>query len=298
MAKEQTAESSTFQDPIIIDLANDELDSRGETQEKEVDASQNCKNIEGMKVDLVMWTHNSEKTLPSVLKRIHEVIPQQCVNRKIIADDYSKDRTREIAEEFGWEVHLNDGKGVNDNTQTAIGLVTEPIFCSFEHDIILERNWWEKLSKFMEDPKVAVAQGTRVSTNYQFRKLDDYSNKRDDVPHNSLDNCIARTEIVRKFGYNEVGTPPKLKAKGYKWIVDQTTISDHIRESMWENVKHDFRMQALFPATLRHRLLCFRMLLTSLVRAAHITYKTKCPAMIFLYPIDRLAIFLASFKKA
>ena len=222
--------------------------------------SEKCTNIPETKVDLVMWTHNSEKNLSSVLQRIQEVIPPHCINRKIITDDYSKDRTREIAEEFGWEVHMNSGKGLNDNTKTAISLVTAPIFCSFEHDIILDRDWWQKLSKTMEDPKVAVAQGTRISTNHPFRKLDYYSNKRGDMPHHSLDNCIAKTEIVRKFGYNEVETPPKLKAKGFKWIVDQATISDHIRESMWENVKHDFTMQSLFPATLKHRLLCFRLL--------------------------------------
>jgi hypothetical protein len=82
MAKEQTAESSTFQDPIIIDLANDELDSRGETQEKEVDASQNCKNIEGMKVDLVMWTHNSEKTFRQFLKEYMKSFPNSVLTEK------------------------------------------------------------------------------------------------------------------------------------------------------------------------------------------------------------------------
>lgn len=298
MTKKQKAESCTIQDPIIIDFEDDDLVSLSETQWEEAAKTKMGKYITKIKIDLVMWTHNSEKTLTEVLQRIQEVIPSQYINRKIITDDYSKDKTREIAKDFGWEVHMNNGRGLHDNTKTAISLVSAPIFCSFEHDIILARDWWKKISKFMEDPSVVVAQGTRISTNPTFRMLDDYSNKRGDIPHETLDNCIAKTEIVRKFGYNEVGTPPKLKAEGLKWIVEQTVTSDHIRESMWENVKHDFRMQSLFSATSKQRLLCFRILLTSLIRAAHIVYKTNCSMVLLLYPVDRFAIFLASFKKA
>jgi len=77
-------------------------------------AKQNDKRAE-LKVDLIMWTHNSEKNLPAVLKRIEEVIPPQNISRKIISDDHSKDRTREIAKDFGWEVHINKGRGLKDN---------------------------------------------------------------------------------------------------------------------------------------------------------------------------------------
>ena len=80
------------------------------------------------KFDLIMWTYNSEKNLLAVLKRIQEVIPSECINRKIITDDHSMDRTREIAEKFGWEVHINQGKGLNDNTRTAVKLLTAPLY--------------------------------------------------------------------------------------------------------------------------------------------------------------------------
>jgi glycosyltransferase involved in cell wall biosynthesis len=298
MANKQKVENCTVQDPIIIDFSDDDLVSLGETQREDAAEIKMSKYVPKTRIDLVMWTHNSEKTLAEVLQRIQEVIPSQYINRKIITDDYSKDRTREIAKDFGWEVHLNNGSGLNDNTKTAISLVSAPIFCSFEHDIILARDWWQKLSKLIKDPSVVVAQGTRVSTNSTFRMLDDYINKRGDISHETLDNCIAKTEIVRKFGYNEVGTPPKLKAERLKWIVEQTVTSDHIRESTWENIKHDFRMQSLVPVTSKQRLLFFRILLTSLIRSTYVAYKTNCPMLLLLYPLDRLAIFLASFKKA
>ena len=43
--------------------------------------AQYFKKIEGIKVDLVMWTYNGASTLPMVLKRIGEVIPENFVNK-------------------------------------------------------------------------------------------------------------------------------------------------------------------------------------------------------------------------
>jgi glycosyltransferase involved in cell wall biosynthesis len=244
-----------------------------------------------------MWTYNSEKNLPNVLQRIAEVIPPQYINRKIITDDNSTDRTREIAKNYDWEVHLNKGKGVNDNTKTALSLVTSPYFCSFEHDIILNPDWWQKISKHLEDPTVAVAQGVRVSTNRAFRLIDNYSNQRGDFGHESLDNNIANTEAIRKFGYNEVGTPPALQAAGLKWVLDRTVVSDHIRGSLWDNIMHDYKMQIYFP-TPHLRWQNLRLLLTSPVRAIHMAYKTRYPLMLVVYPLDRLAIFVGTIRKS
>jgi glycosyltransferase involved in cell wall biosynthesis len=252
--------------------------------------------MEQIKVDLVMWTYNSEKNLPAVLQRINEVIPPEVVNKKIITDDHSKDKTREIAQSFGWEVHMNKGKGVHDNTKTAIDLVSTPYFCSFEHDVILSREWWEKIVKQLDDPNVAVAQGIRISTNRVFRVIDDYSSNRSDKEFGSLDNNLAKTEFIREFGYNEVGTPPTLRARGLKWVIDRSIVSDHIRDDLWENIRHDHKMQALVASTTKDRLQSLRLLLTSPLRAVSIAFKKKSPIIMFYYPIDRFAIFLGALK--
>ena len=49
------------------------------------------------KIDLIMWTYNSAKLLPTVLARINEVIPAEAVNKKIVSDDHSTDQTAKIA---------------------------------------------------------------------------------------------------------------------------------------------------------------------------------------------------------
>ena len=73
-----------------------------------------------MKVDLVMWTLNGEKTLPLVLSRINKVIPIEVVNQKLIVDDGSKDNTVTIAKKYGWNVIKNEGKGISDGANTAL----------------------------------------------------------------------------------------------------------------------------------------------------------------------------------
>jgi glycosyltransferase involved in cell wall biosynthesis len=68
------------------------------------------------KVDLVMWTKNGAKTLPAVLKRINQVVPEENVNKRLIVDDKSIDCTSEIAKANGWTVIPNEGTGISDGS--------------------------------------------------------------------------------------------------------------------------------------------------------------------------------------
>ncbi|TRO54958.1 glycosyltransferase family 2 protein, partial [Candidatus Bathyarchaeota archaeon] len=115
------------------------------------------------KIDLVMWTKNGSKTLQSVLKRIGEVIPEKIVGNRIIVDDNSSDNTRKIAESFGWQVSFNEGTGISDGANTALKRVTSEYFASFEQDLLLSREWWEKIPPLLEKPNVAAASGMRFA---------------------------------------------------------------------------------------------------------------------------------------
>jgi len=89
------------------------------------------------KVDLVMWTKNSAKLLPVVLKRIEQVIPKRVIGKKILIDDHSTDSTVEIAEKFGWTVHQNEGSGLFDGFDTALNLVSTEFFISSLFRLVL-----------------------------------------------------------------------------------------------------------------------------------------------------------------
>src|SRR4030066_558398 len=87
-----------------------------------------------VKVDLVMWTKNGAETLPSVLKRIEEVIPSEFVNVKVMADDKSTDETRKIGESYGWTVVRNMGKGISHNANTTLRKAPSDVFESFKQN--------------------------------------------------------------------------------------------------------------------------------------------------------------------
>ena len=196
-----------------------------------------------MKVDLVMWTFNGEKTLPIVLSRINKIIPKDVVNQKLIVDDGSKDDTVTISREYGWDVLKNEGKGISDAANTALKHVETPYFCSFEQDVFLSSNWWNKVSTLiLNKDGVAAACGLRFlpRNNFCF-SIEPYQLTRKDVDFyggygKTLDNTIWNTEMLRSVGgfpkVNFAGIDTflfhLLELKGYKWLVDYDVRSLHL----------------------------------------------------------------------
>jgi len=252
------------------------------------------------KVDLVMWTKNSSKLLPVVLSRTEGVIPSEVVGSKIIIDDHSTDDTVEVARSLGWEVYDNPGSGIFDAFEAALHLVSSDFFISVEHDIILSKDWWRKISRYMEDDKVAVAQGVRVATHPVLRKMDEYIIERCNEKRKnhclSIDNNLYHTKILRKFRVNvhdHAKARKFLEGKGFKWIIDRSVISGHIRPTIHYLIEHDYRMHKIMPQQDKRKNLAksFMLLIYSPIRALHMAIKKRCLLMLAVYPLDRIAIF-------
>lgn len=250
-----------------------------------------------------MWTYNSSLMLPAVLSRISQVVPKEVVARRIIVDDHSKDNTVEIAKKHGWKVYINRGNGIHSAIRTALSLVKTKYFVSFEHDVLLTRNWWQRISRHMKDKSVAVAQGVRIATNKVVRKLDEYVLERRICKGlnegYSIDNNIYRTSIIkynnvfRKFLLNHTWCARYLARRGYKWLVDHTVVSAHIRSSPLAYIKHDYFMNKRVSRRPTRMIgECIRRLLTSPYRGCHITWRKHCLSMVAVYVLDRFAILL------
>ena len=219
------------------------------------------------KVDLVMWTKNGAETLPVVLKRIGEVIPGKFVNKRIIVDDRSSDKTRDIAQTYGWQVVFNEGTGISTGANTALKHVESECFISFEQDLLLARDWWEKIPSFLESSQVAAASGMRFASKPRgLKKLQQYVAKKYRGEANlaswlrsrksaaftlgsTLDNTIYKTEVIRAIG----GFPKmrvnagvdttlayKLKQAGYSWVVDYDVQSTHMRSGLKHELQHQY----------------------------------------------------------
>lgn len=215
----------------------------------------------------MMWTKNGSKTLPLVLGRINEVIPEGSVGQRLIVDDQSSDDTVSIGGRFGWSVIPNEGQGISDGANTALKHVESDRFVSFEQDLLLSFDWWKTIPPLLDSPKVGAASGMRFASQppgvralqiYVAKKyrgeasLASWLRNRENAAFtlgSTLDNTIYKTSVVR-----EVGGFPKIRVNagvdttlayrlrqaGFAWIVNYAVQSVHLRGSLSHELRHQY----------------------------------------------------------
>ncbi|MCW4044467.1 MAG: glycosyltransferase [Candidatus Bathyarchaeota archaeon] len=277
------------------------------------------------KIDVVMWTKNGAATLPLVLKRLSESIPEESINNRIIVDDHSTDATRDIAESFGWRVIFNEGTGVSDGANTALKNVETDCFMSVEQDLLLTKDWWNKIPALLSDPKTAVASGVRfVAKPIGLRKLELQMAKKCLGEEKfllspqsaqqevftfgkTLDNTIYKTRVIRAVG----GFPRtdsgagvdtiliyKLQQAGFRWVVNPNVESLHLRGGLREALRHQYwygtvvrevwgRLRKEFNVPLYSESNLLYRLLISPASGLLAAFKTKEPTVIYIYPLMR-----------
>jgi glycosyltransferase involved in cell wall biosynthesis len=274
-----------------------------------------------MKVDLVMWTKNGSATLKQVLDRINRVIPEENVNQRFIVDDNSVDNTHFIAASCGWIVYKNRGTGISDGANTALDLVTTDYFCSFEQDLLLSSDWWNKIPKLLSG-NANIASGIRLTLKPQFlHRLQLYSaekyrvNKTDSSGFGfgkTLDNTIYATAFLRKLGgfpklrtslSVDTALAYKMKRAGAVWAVDYNVVSDHLRQNFIQELRKDYWYgtcnQAVKEALGNRADSIWQIFIRTMIspiRAWQVAYKTKSLPIIAYYPLQRFVFFLGMMK--
>jgi len=253
-----------------------------------------------MKIDVVMWTKNARCTFDRVLDRIDRVLPTELINNKILVDDRSVNDTCEVAKDYNWQVFQNPSTGISAGANYALSKVTLPFFVTVEQDVLLNKEWWSKISPYMKNEMVAVAQGIRLSTNPTLQLLDEYKYTR--THHISIDNNIFRTKIIRSLGGFPSDCPTctdmilmkkMLSETRLKWIIDATVISEHLRTSIRAEAQHSYALTKLCAMTKNcvqsknPTLKVLRIFLTSPLRACVIAYKKHCLKILYAYPLIR-----------
>ena len=199
-------------------------------------------------VDLVMWTKNAGDTLEPVLRRIEDVIPNENINQRILVDYRSEDGTTDIAKKYGWTVYEAKEMGIGSAANEALRHVKTKFFISVEHDVLLAKNWWEKIPLYMSNPTVAVAQGVRVATDPILRAFD-MIRVNSKEPYRCIDQNIYNTRVIRSLGgfpnvpiATDLALQENIFRSGFKWVTDKTIVSLHIRQGVWREGKHTFEM--------------------------------------------------------
>lgn len=278
------------------------------------------------KVDLVMWTKNGARTLPSVLRQLNITIPDEFVSNHIIIDDHSTDTTREVARSFGWKVIINEGTGVSEGANTALKNITADFFVSIEQDLLLAKNWWERIPSLLADSRTAVASGIRFAAKpIGLRKLEQQMARkclgedkfwlslkdgRQDIftYGKTLDNTIYKTKILKAVGgfprtTSGAGVDTiliyRLQRAGYTWKVDCNVQSLHLRSGLRHELRHSYWYGTVVREVwhiLRREFntqvptesnLIYR-LLVSPASGFLTALKTKEPSVTYIYPLLRL----------
>jgi glycosyltransferase involved in cell wall biosynthesis len=109
------------------------------------------------RIDIVMLTKNSERLLSKCLESVYRNVP---VNRLIIVDGYSTDRTIKIVKEFQkryGNVVLIQDKGTRGSArQIGIKEVETDWFMFVDSDVILCDGWFVKAKKLIKDNVGAI----------------------------------------------------------------------------------------------------------------------------------------------
>lgn len=248
-----------------------------------------------MKIDLAMWTLNAEKYLKVVLTSIKNGIPENKINKRILVDGGSQDKTIEIAESFKWKVY-NSKKGIGRQANYALNLIETEVFASFEHDVILCKNWFNRIYETIKENDVAVSQGVRIPTNPTLKAIELYKAENTNC-YSSIDNNLFKTKIIRDIGgfsekhpySSDFELQKRIRANGFKWLVNRNIKSIHITPSFFDRVKHENKSGLINDSPENNELkLNLKLASFSPIRGFQILLKTKNPTPFLAYPYLRL----------
>lgn len=271
------------------------LDAPGQPRRPEVEGEDEKDELTG-KIDLCIWTLNSEKTLDRCLESVQRAIPRERVCHRIAVDGYSNDGTRKILEDYGWTVY-QCLPGIPRQANLALSKVDTDYFACFEHDIILSPGWLSIVDS-MRNSSLATT-GFRVyKGSNTLAAINLYAHQKNRAAWNySIDNTIFDTERLRRLGGFPVDCPrstdsllrEKALENGMTWEVDEKALAYHLRGWYGSALQHDLRqmLQAryIWSNTSRRS----HSLLTAPFAGALIAGVYHAPWTLLAYPIQRLS---------
>lgn len=269
--------------------------------------------------DIVTWVKNGGWCLPRTLSQLEEVIPPNVIHRKIAIDDASTDDSVKILKRFGWEVHQNPGAGISAGANYALKLVDCQYFMSFEQDLFLSPDWFDKVTPLVTG-KVAAASGIRFSDKpksigdiekyvhkkYLMESLASYLKARKESAFTlgkTLDNTFYNTDVIMSVGGFPVMPSSsgvdtilayKLNEAGFKWVVNADVQSVHFRKDLTQCLKHQYwyavalnevkRQLPSYPVSVKQDI---QRLAISPLTALFMSIKMKNPKIFLFHPLLR-----------
>ena len=197
-----------------------------------------------MPIDVIVLTKNSERMLRECLCSVYRNVP---VNRLIIVDGYSTDKTLDIVEEFqrkhGNVLLLQDRGNRATARQKGISRVETEWFMFVDSDVVLSRGWFRKAKKHIA-ADVGAVWGIEVwSTlrNPLVLKLFLWVTRKIFDIRGGTHDTLIRTDAVRDIKipkslhvFEDAYIMDWITRKGYKLVACYNPFCIHYRpESVW-----------------------------------------------------------------
>jgi glycosyltransferase involved in cell wall biosynthesis len=201
-------------------------------------------SIVNMRVDVIIITKNSERMLKECLRAVYENVP---LNRLILVDGYSTDKTLEIVHEFqkkhGNVLVIQDNGTRATARQKGIEQVETEWFMFVDSDAVLCKGWFKKAEKHMRQD-VGAVWGIEVwSTikNPAILKLFLWITRKIFDLRGGTHDTLIRTDVVRDIKipkvlhvFEDAYIKDWITQKGYKLIACYDPFCIHYRPaSVW-----------------------------------------------------------------
>ena len=202
------------------------------------------------KVSLIITTFNNERTIDECLKSVFEMDYPRDKLEVIVVDGGSGDSTVQIAEKYPAKVivkPLNAPAAYN----YAIKIANGDIIAILDADVKVEKNWLNKLVKYLEDPQVAGVGGGIETWNYKdalprcigydikyrYRRL----LKNNSIKRLATMNLLLKRKVLEDVGGFDESLPTqydtdicnRITSKGYKLIFEPDAKCYHFNRSTW-----------------------------------------------------------------
>jgi cellulose synthase/poly-beta-1,6-N-acetylglucosamine synthase-like glycosyltransferase len=149
----------------------------------------------------------------------------------------SEDRTKEIAEKYTSKVFWDGDKGLGAARNLGMRKASSEFVAMIDTDVILTKDWYKRLIKHFEDPKVAAAMGT---TTYGYgllpiKRLSEYRRWTEPEGWGCTNTVFKRDYVLKVGNFNEAirgagedyDMYRRVLAAGYKWVWDREVVVYH-----------------------------------------------------------------------
>lgn len=210
--------------------------------------------MRSMKVDVVVLTRNSEETLEKCLSSVYKNVP---VNRLIVVDGYSTDKTIEIVNRFSGKhrnVVILREKGTRGKArQRAIDAVKTKWFMFVDSDVTLCSGWFEQARSLIGDGVGAIwgIEVWSVLRNVTVQKLFERITMKIFGKRGGTHDLLVRHEAVKNIQippllhvYEDAYIKSWILQKGYKVISTYQPYCIHYRPAIVWTLKRSISFVA------------------------------------------------------